>query len=397
MSPRAGFCTLPGGLLSSSYNKALYAIALVFALLCGASGEARAADPPDRGAPAVGAEAWALTDAESGEYLAGANASERLPMASTTKIVAALVVLEEGNLEEEATVSEEAAAFATPLYSNVGLQAGDVLSARELLMATLISSGDDAAHALAEHAGGGSVENFVQKMNRKADSLGLRDTHFENPIGLDDRGHYTSARDLAAATRAAFEHPEFRRTVAAPSAEITTQDRTIPLVSTNELLALYPPANGVKTGTTPGAGPTLVASAARGDESYIAVVLDDPDRFGSAAALLEHGFDRYDRRTVVSEGKIYAKFGVPYQKEKKVRLEAARSVSALVEPGSEVEREVEIPEELPGSARRGTSIGSVVVRVDGERVGESVLVARSGYEEASVFGKLWYTVGGFLR
>lgn len=383
---------------------AKFALALIMALalLTAVSGGARAQvnEPPDRGSPEVSAQAWALTDAESGEYLAGDNASERLPMASTTKIVAALVVLEEGNLEENAAVSERAAAYATPLYSNVGLRSGDVLSVRELLMATLISSGDDAAYALAEQVGGGGkagVGRFVEKMNRKAEPLGLRDTHFENPIGLDERDHYTSAGDLAAATRAAFEYPEFRKMVGTTSATITTQDRTIPLAGTNELLSFYPSATGVKTGTTPAAGPTLVASAARGDESYIAVVLDDLDRFGSAAALLEHGFARYDRKELVSGGKLYSEAGVPYRRGESVRLEAKNDVKALVEPGSRVEREVNLIRELPGSAEQGTKLGTMVVRVDGERVGESALVARRGYEEASVLRKLWYTVRGFLR
>src|SRR5215210_7565579 len=112
--------------------------------------------------PEVAARAWALTDLRSGEYLAGENSSERLPIASTTKIMSALVVLKKANLDEEVTVSEDAAAYATPAYSNVGLLPGDTLSVRELLMATLISSGDDAAYALAEHVGGGGGEAGVK-------------------------------------------------------------------------------------------------------------------------------------------------------------------------------------------------------------------------------------------
>jgi D-alanyl-D-alanine carboxypeptidase len=132
-------------------------------------------------APDVAARAWALTDVRSGEVLAGENASARLPMASTTKIMVALVALEEANLEEEVTVSEEAAAFANSAYSNVGLLAGDVLSVRELLMATMISSGD------------GSVQRFVEKMNREAEVSGLDNTHFENPVGFDARDQYSTS------------------------------------------------------------------------------------------------------------------------------------------------------------------------------------------------------------
>ena len=135
-----------------------------------------------------------LTDLGSGEYLAGEDASQRLPMGSTDKIMVALVALEQAeagqvNLEEEVTVSADAAAFTVPLYSNVGLVAGHVLSVRALLAATLIPSGNDAAYTLAEHlAGGGDeagVDKFVEKMDQRAMALGLEDTRFQNPTGLD--------------------------------------------------------------------------------------------------------------------------------------------------------------------------------------------------------------------
>jgi D-alanyl-D-alanine carboxypeptidase len=277
--------------LETGYARYVAALVALLAsiLLCGAA-DVRAQEttveetaPEEPVPPEVAARAWALVDLRSGEYLAGENATDRLPMASTTKIMVALLALEEASLEEEVTVSEEAAAFAVPLYSNVGLLPGDSLSVRELLMATLISSGDDAAYALAEHLGGGSAQHFVERMNRKAVSMGLEDTRFENPIGLDARGHYSSARDLATMTRLALEYPTFRQMVATPYAAVYTQYREIPLANTNDLLGLYPEATGVKTGTTPGAGPSLVASAHSADESYVAVFLDsEEDRFAAA-------------------------------------------------------------------------------------------------------------------
>jgi D-alanyl-D-alanine carboxypeptidase (penicillin-binding protein 5/6) len=150
--------------------------------------------------PGISARAWSLTDAESGEYLAGENASERLPMGSTDKIMVALVALKQveagkASLADEVTISENAAGFATPLYSNVGLFAGDTLSVRELLAATLIPSGNDAAYALAEHMGGGSVDAFIGMMNEEAEVLGLEDTRFQNP-----RASTTAASTRAPAT-----------------------------------------------------------------------------------------------------------------------------------------------------------------------------------------------------
>jgi D-alanyl-D-alanine carboxypeptidase (penicillin-binding protein 5/6) len=347
--------------------------------------------------PAVAARAWVLTDVRSGEYLAGEDASERLPMASTTKIMTALVALEETDLDEEVTVSQRAAAFATPAYSNVGLFAGDVLSVRELLKAALISSGDDAAYALAEHLGDGSVRDFVAKMNREAEILGLENTHFENPVGFDARDQYSSARDLAEMARLAMGHPEFREMVATEYATITTQDREIPLASTNDLLFVYPPATGVKTGTTPRSGPSLVASAASGNESYISVILDArEDRFAASIRELEHGFAAYDRVNLVAEGKQYARADVPYRRGETVDLVAKENVDGLVDGNSRVGRGVQVFEDMPPSARPGTKLGAVVVRVDGEIVGESPLVARKGYEEASLWERVWYTVEGIF-
>ena len=347
--------------------------------------------------PGVAARAWVLTDVRSGEYLAGEDASERLPMASTTKIMTALVALEEADLDEEVTVSKEAAAFATPAYSNVGLFAGDVLSVRELLRATLISSGDDAAYALAEHLGDGSVKDFVAKMNREAQALGLDDTHFENPVGFDAREQYSSARDLAEMARLAMGYPEFREMVATQYATITTQDREIPLTNTNDLLFEYPPATGVKTGTTPGSGPSLVASAAAENESYVSVILDArEDRFAASIRTLEHGFAAYDRVNLVAKGKPYGEAGVPYRRGETVDLVAKENVDGLVDGNSRVGREVRVFEDLPASAGSGTKLGEVVVRVDGERVGESPLVASKGYEEASLWERVWYTVGGIF-
>ena len=378
------------------------AFALAFALAVLTGGAALAQEKPvgEPAEPRVAARAWALTDLRTGEYLAGENAHQGLPMASTTKIMVALVALEHGNLDEEVTVSPAAASFAVPLYSNVGLFPGDTLTVRELLMAALVASGDDATYALAEHLGGGGeagVDRFVTMMNEEARGLRLEDTHFENPIGLDGRGHRSSARDLAEMTRLAMNNPLFREMVGARYAIIDTQDREIPLTSTNELLFAYRPATGVKTGTTPAAGESLVAAAQAGDESYAFVVLDaGEERFAAASRVLEHGFAAHDRRNLVAEGREYARAGLPYRRGEAVRLVAGESVAGLVEGDSEVRREVRVMAHPPDSARSGTRIGEIVVKVDGDRVGESPLVAKRGYEEASFAQRVWYTVEGIF-
>ncbi|MGH3147768.1 MAG: D-alanyl-D-alanine carboxypeptidase family protein, partial [Rubrobacter sp.] len=282
----------------------------------------------------------------------------------------------------------------------VGLRPGDTLSVRELLMAALISSGDDAAYALAEHVGGGEagVNRFVEQMNEEAKALGLRRTHFENPVGFDQRGHYSSARDLAAMARVAMQGPEFRNIVSTEYATIYTPDREIPLANTNELLFSYGPATGIKTGTTPAAGESLVSSASIGDEAYVCVILDaEEERFAASVRTLRHGFAAYDRKDLVLEGRRYATMGAPYRRDETVDLVAEDNVAGLVDADPDVVREVDLVDHPPLSAGAGTTLGRIVVEVDGNVVGQTPLVAKEGYEKASLGQRVWYTVGGFLE
>ncbi|HJQ28427.1 MAG TPA: D-alanyl-D-alanine carboxypeptidase family protein [Rubrobacter sp.] len=359
--------------------------------------------PP--GAPNLNAGSWALIDTDTGLYLAGKNPDKRVPIASTTKIMVALVLLDEGaNLDKEVTVSENAASYAGSIYSNVGLYPYDRVSVRDLLTAALVPSGTDAVYALAENFGGGSVDEFVGKMNDKAKQLGLKNTHFENPAGLEDRGHYSSARDLAKLAREAMKYPEFREIVNTPEATISTQDRKIDIVNTNLLVVPasgyeYDAATGIKTGTSPQAGPCLVASASNGDESYIAVVLDaasDLQRFEAARTALEYGFGEYEHEPLVEKGDAFGEVSLPYRREDSVKLVAAKSVSALAGPGLEVERSP-THEKAPPAAKTGRKLGTVEVSVEGRSVGSSPLVVQKGYEEATMWQKVKYWAGGLKR
>jgi D-alanyl-D-alanine carboxypeptidase (penicillin-binding protein 5/6) len=359
--------------------------------------------PP--GAPKLNAGSWTLIDADTGLYLAGKDPDEEVPIASTTKVMVALVALDEGvDFDEQVIVSEEAASYAGSIYSNVGLYPYDRVSVRDLLTAALIPSGTDAVYALAEHLGDGSVDEFVAKMNDKAKELGLENTHFETPAGIDARGDSSSATDLATITREAMEHPEFRNTVDDPQATISTQDRKIEVFTTN-LLVLpnsgydYGPATGAKTGTSPQAGPCLVASAQSGDESYIAVVLDaaeDLQRYEAATTALEYGFGEYEREPLVEHQEPYAELELPYRRGETVKLVAAKDVSALAGPGLEVVRSP-TTQEAPPSAEAGLKLGTVEVSVDGRSVGSSPLVVQKGYEDASLWQKVTYWAGGLKR
>src|SRR5215216_4809382 len=233
-------------------------VLLVYAPVSSAQ-ETEAQAPP--GAPKLDAGSWTLIDANTGLYLAGKDPDKRVAIASTTKVMLALVAFDEGvNFDDEVTVSESAAKYAGSVYSNVGLYPYDRVSVGDLLMASLV------------------------------------------PSGIDAKGNYSSANDLAKITREVMKYPEFREIVATPEATISTQgssvDRKIDVVNTNLLVVPnsgyeYGPATGVKTGTSPQAGACLVASAQSDDESYIAVVLDaggDVQRFQAARGALEYGF-----------------------------------------------------------------------------------------------------------
>ena len=272
-------------------------------------------EPEAPDAPEIEAEAWALLDADSGIFLGGKNPDKQLPTASTSKVMSALVALEEEpDLQREVTVSEEAEEFVGLTYSNIGLISGEQLSVRELLISALVPSGTEAVYALAETFGDGSVDNFVEKMNEKASSMNLENTEFSSPAGLDSQDNYSSARDLAKITRAAMEYPEFNEIVGMAEPTVSTQTREIQLVTTNELLYNYPAATGVKTGTSPEAGPSLISSAEEGGESYIAVILDareDEYRFTAAETLLAYGFEDYERQPLVEKKRGAGKTGSP--------------------------------------------------------------------------------------
>ncbi len=244
--------------------------------------------------PAVCSSAAILVDAETGETLYEHNADEERAMASTTKVMTALVVLESSSLQERVTVSERAAATGE---SSAWLDAGEVLSVEQLLYALMLQSGNDAAVALAEHVGG-SESGFVEMMNRAAGEMGLEHTSFANPHGLDAPGHYTSARDLAAVAVRAMAISEFRKIVSTQSYEIPWPGHPFPrtMENHNKLLKLYPGATGMKTGYTGRSGKCLVGAAQQEGRELVTVILDGGDSYwDQTISLMEYGFHCFTR------------------------------------------------------------------------------------------------------
>ncbi len=249
-------------------------------------------EPP--GAVGVNAASAILVDGKSGTVLFERYPDAPRSPASVTKILTALVVLEYGQLDDRVLVSRTAAETGG---FRLGLRAGQWISLNDLLAAILIRSANDAAVAAAEHVGK-SLNGFVALMNATARELGMTNSHFANPHGLDEPFHYTTARDMAILTRVALEHPTFARLVRTRETRVTIwkpgRRALVPQVrivlSHNRLLGRLEGADGVKTGYTDSAGRCLVASASRGNQRMIAVLLNDPHRWTDAATLLEYGF-----------------------------------------------------------------------------------------------------------
>lgn len=245
--------------------------------------------------PEPRAGAALLADETTGQVLLEKHARDRRAVASTTKIMTALLVLERCSLDEVVVVSQEAALTGG---NRVGLAPGEQVTVLDLLYGLLLNSGNDAATALAEHVAG-SVAGFVTLMNVRAQELGLADTHFVNPHGLDAPEHYSTAYDLWLLSREALKNGTFRQIVGTPDHSIGGRH----YVNLNQMLTTYPGADGVKTGTTDLAGECLVVSATRQGHRLIAVVLNSANRYEDAKSLLDYGFEAYGWLRVRMQGR----------------------------------------------------------------------------------------------
>jgi D-alanyl-D-alanine carboxypeptidase len=252
-------------------------------------------------APSLSAKSAVLIDASSKSVLCEKNARERMGMASTTKIMTALVAAEQGDLDQTVSVSPSAVGVEG---SSIYLYAGERLTLRDLLCAMLLESANDAAAAIAIEIAG-SVEGFCGMMNEKAAELGLCDTHFTNPHGLYDDAHYTTAYDLAVITAAALENDTVREIVATKKMTLTPiEGNTRVLYNHNKMLSRYEGAIGVKTGFTKKTGRCLVSAAERDGLRLVAVTLNASDDWNDHTRLLDIGFENFCRVQIVKKGDV---------------------------------------------------------------------------------------------
>jgi D-alanyl-D-alanine carboxypeptidase (penicillin-binding protein 5/6) len=338
-------------------------------------------------APSVQAPSAILIEASTGDVAFAKRASQKRSIASTTKLMTALISAESVPLDD---VLEAAPYDPAPAESVVGLRTGERMTVRDLLRALMLPSANDAAVTLATGISG-TVPGFVEEMNARARELGLGDTRYANPVGLDEEGNRSSARDLAKLAAVLRQNAFLRRTTDLPRATLTSGSRRRAILNRNRLVRQVPEVDGVKTGRTQQAGYVLVGSATRGGVTVISVVLGESSeaaRDADSLALLRYGLGRYQRRTLVRRGATLARADLKYRDEQ-VRLVAGRGIQRVMRRGRNATvRVTGAPEELDGPLNAGSRVGAVEVRERGRVVARTPLVTATAVEEAGLATRL---------
>ena len=312
----------------------------------------------------VNAKAAALYEPATQTFLYSKNADERLPMASTTKIMTALVAIERENLNREISVDERAVGVEG---SSAYLKAGEIFTLRELLYALMLQSANDAAEAIA-YAISGNVEGFAELMNEKALSLGLTNTNFTNPHGLDCEEHYTTAHDLAIITAEAMSYPEFSEIVSTSVKRVEKEGISRLFANHNKLLKLYDGCIGVKTGFTKKSGRCLVSAAERDGLQLISVTLDCPDDWNEHKKMLDFGYGQMERVILLSQEDFEYTLPVLNAEQNSVRLGISEDLFVIKRKDEQMPNfQIELPRFLGAPILYGDKVGKIVVK-SGEKI-----------------------------
>ena len=336
----------------------------------------------------LNAKSAILMEESTGNILYESNPDERLPIASVTKVMTMLLIMEavdsgKISLDDMVTVSENAMSYGG---STMFLETGEQLTVNDMLKGIAVASANDGCVAMAEHLAG-SESAFVDMMNEKAKELGMENTHFMNTNGLDEDDHYSSARDVAIMSRELMKHETiFNYTSIWMD---TLRGGKFQLANTNKLIRFYDGANGLKTGSTSKALCCLSAAAKRNDMQLIAVVLGAPtsaERFASAKSLLDYGFANYAVNTQITAGDEVQKIAVEKGVDKEVGVVAGYSCSTLVKKGQEdnITKEIKIDETITAPIEAGQKIGTMTISRDGEVIADIDLNASSAVEKKGI-------------
>lgn len=329
---------------------------------------------------AVSARSAVLYQPDSDVFLYSKNQDVRLPMASTTKIMTALIALEEAQLTEAVAICDEAIGTEG---SSAYLQRGDVLTMEELLYALLLRSANDAAVAIAYHIGG-DVFGFAQLMNQRAEKMGLTNTHFTNPHGLDDPEHYTTASDLAHITSVALKNPIFCEIASTKRISFSTEDRSRTYINHNKLLSLYPDCIGVKTGYTKRSGRCLVSAAERGGLTFIGVTLDAPSDWSDHKRLFDFGYERMERIQLCTPSDHQYMIPVIDGDRDYLLAENVNECYYITDrEHSPIEKQVRLTRYAVAPIKSGDRLGEIVYLLDGKEIARSPIIATHSVKKLS--------------
>ena len=335
----------------------------------------------------ISAEKAVVLDAQTGRVLYSKDQDTRSLIASTTKIMTALVICEQCNVLDRMRIPKEAVGIEG---SSMYLKEGETLTIQELLYGLMLQSGNDAAVALAIYCGG-TVEGFAELMNDKAYQLGLKNTHFVNPHGLDAPDHYSTAADLAVLAAYAMNNPIFAITVSAKSVKVGQRV----LSNHNKLLWQYEGADGVKTGYTKKAGRILVSSATRTGRRLTAVTINAPDDWDDHKHLLDNGFAKYNIKTIIRKGEVLGYIQIAGGTSGYAQLIAADDFQYPLSAEEKTSLVISEPGFVYAPVVAGTPAGKVYICTDGTVLGSCPLVYGQTVEQAPQVRKtLWQKLFG---
>ncbi|MGF7057042.1 D-alanyl-D-alanine carboxypeptidase (penicillin-binding protein 5/6) [Brassicibacter mesophilus] len=337
----------------------------------------------------VSASGAILIDNSTGRVLYSLNPHSRLPMASTTKIMTALIAIEYGKLDEVVKIKKSCVGIEG---SSIYLYNGEEITLRDIVYGLMLRSGNDAAVAIAIHISG-SVSNFAELMNKKAKEIGALNTNFKNPHGLHEKDHYTTAYDLALITREAMKHNEFREI---SKTKVWKADRETNnyFYNKNKTLWQYEGGDGVKIGYTQVAGRCLVSSATRNGIQLIAVVLNDNNWFNDCYNLFDYGFENYKPTVIYSRSQYIKMIQVINGNEENIELITKND---LILPLKEEDKDklkihIDTPQKISAPIIKGQEVGNIKIYLEGQLVSCDKLIARDSVEEKNILDR----VKGFI-
>ena len=352
------------------------------------------ASPESAKSPNVSARSATLYEPETSRFLYSKNATERLPMASTTKIMTALIAIEHAELDDIVKIDDRAIGVEG---SSAYLRRGDILTMEELLYALLLQSANDAAVAIACHIGGG-IEGFAEIMNERAESLGLSDTHFTNPHGLDDPEHYTTANELAIIAAEAIGNPTFRKISSTYQKSFITEDRSRTYVNHNKLLKLYDGSIGMKTGFTKKSGRCLVGAAERDGLTFITVTLDAPNDWNDHREMFDFGYSKLEKITLATPYEFSYDMKILDGNSQSVTVTNTDEASIIIERGEHtVEKFVKLARYGIAPVRSGEILGEIIFTLDGEKAASVKLISSDTVDkkqEDGFFKRLYKNIFG---